>query len=218
MPVRSNMPYSEGLYFITFTCYKWLPLIELTNGYHFIYQWFDYLKAQQHRVAGFVIMPNHVHVMIDFSRTPQRINKIIGEGKRFIAYAIVKVLEEHNNTPMLEQLERGVSKSGNRRGKKHQIWEESFDWKYCETPAFAFQKLIYIHNNPCAGKWKLAADTMAYEHSSARYYISGRHAAYAVIDVEEILGGRLSSGPESLTFSAGNFSSPDEKDMQDSDR
>ncbi|MGZ8559404.1 MAG: hypothetical protein ACXWWC_13760 [Chitinophagaceae bacterium] len=37
-----------------------------------------------------------------------------------------------------------------------------------------------MHNNPCAGKWKLAEDITKYEHSSARYYITGKHAAYEV--------------------------------------
>jgi hypothetical protein len=68
----------------------------------------------------------------------------------------------------------------------HEVCEESFDWKYCETAKFAYQKLVYMHNNPCAGKWKLVEDITKYEHSSARYYITGKHAAFAVTDVEAI--------------------------------
>ncbi|MGB3155452.1 MAG: hypothetical protein WBB06_12680, partial [Chitinophagaceae bacterium] len=172
MPVRRDIPYHEGLYFITFTCFKWLRLIEQTNGYDLIYQWFDYLKTQNHRIAGFVIMPNHVHVIIDFSRTEKSINKIIGDGKRFMAYSIVQRLEEKNETALLDKLQKAVTAIGRNRGKKHELWEESFDWKYCETADFAYQKLVYMHNNPCTGRWKLAPDAMAYEHSSARYYIS----------------------------------------------
>ncbi|HMT76034.1 MAG TPA: hypothetical protein PKA77_18310 [Chitinophagaceae bacterium] len=33
------------------------------------------------------------------------------------------------------------------------------------------QKLNYIHDNPCKGKWNLAAATVDYEHSSAKFYI-----------------------------------------------
>jgi REP element-mobilizing transposase RayT len=198
MPVRRVIPYDEGLYFITFTCYKWLRLIEQINGYDLVYSWFDYLKKQNHRIAGFVIMPNHVHVMIDFSKTNKSINKIIGDGKRFIAYSIVQRLKEKNETAILSKLQKAVTATGSNRGKKHEVWEESFDWKYCETADFAYQKLVYMHNNPCSGRWKLAKDAMAYEHSSARYYISGRHAAYEVVDVEIILSEKQTSGPESL--------------------
>jgi hypothetical protein len=80
MPVRKDIPYTQGMFFVTFTCYKWLPLIEQTNSYELVYHWFNYLKKQNHHIAGYVIMPNHIHVMIDFSATEKKINKIIGDG------------------------------------------------------------------------------------------------------------------------------------------
>ncbi|HEV8286373.1 MAG TPA: hypothetical protein VGQ09_18825 [Chitinophagaceae bacterium] len=69
MPVRREIPYKQGIYFITFTCYRWLPLIELSNGYDLVYKWFDYLKTKNHFVTGYVIMPNHLHVLISFDKT-----------------------------------------------------------------------------------------------------------------------------------------------------
>ena len=38
------------------------------------------------------------------------------------------------------------------------------------TQAFLLQKINYIHNNPVSGKWMLAKDFVAYEHSSASFY------------------------------------------------
>jgi hypothetical protein len=43
MPVRKEIPYSEVLFFITFTCYKWLSLIEQTNGCDLVYDWFPFV-------------------------------------------------------------------------------------------------------------------------------------------------------------------------------
>ena len=43
-----------------------------------------------------------------------------------------------------------------------------------------------MHNNPCTGRWNLAVDAMAYEHSTARYYISGKHAAYKITNADKI--------------------------------
>jgi REP element-mobilizing transposase RayT len=201
MPVRREIPYDEGLYFITFTCYKWLPLFEYTNGYDIVYNWFDYLKTQNHDIIGYVIMPNHLHVMISFSKTEKNINKIIGDGKRFVAYEIINTLEQKNPEHLLEKLEKAVSITGKKRGKKHEVWEESFDWKFCETAKFANQKLVYMHNNPCAGKWKLVVDATKYEHSSARFYISGKHAGYKVKNIEELIVKWLNR-PESATHKA----------------
>ena len=171
-----------------------MPIIEQTNSYDLVYNWFDYLKKQNHRIAGFVIMPNHVHVMIDFSTSSKKINTIIGDGKRFIAYELISRLSEAGNTDLLHQLETAVSAKDKSNGKKHEVWKESFDWKYCETSKFAYQKLLYMHNNPCAGKWKLVEDITKYEHSLARFYISGKNAAYEMVDVEEIMSQKMLEG------------------------
>ena len=54
MPVKQTIPYRYGSFFITFTCYKWLPLIEKVNGYDIIYNWFDVLRKDGHYINGFV--------------------------------------------------------------------------------------------------------------------------------------------------------------------
>jgi hypothetical protein len=42
-------------------------------------------------------MPNHVHAIIAFSNTGKTINSIISNGKRFIAYDLIKRLQEQNS-------------------------------------------------------------------------------------------------------------------------
>jgi len=158
-----------------------------------VYKWFDYLKTQGHSITGYVIMPNHIHALIDFAVSAKKLNTVIGDGKRFMAYDIVKRLKEREETETLMLLENAVQSKDKANGHRHEVWKESFDWKYCETATFAYQKLLYIHNNPCNGKWNLASDITKYEHSSARYYISGRHAGYEVKDVEEVIS-KLTQG------------------------
>ncbi len=44
-------------YFITFTCYRWIPLFEITQGYDLVYRWFRYLRDKQStQVVAYVIM------------------------------------------------------------------------------------------------------------------------------------------------------------------
>lgn len=66
MAVRTSIDNTEGIYFITFTRHQWRPLFEITKGYDSVYKWFDYLKSKGHNVKGYVIMPNHLHVLIDY--------------------------------------------------------------------------------------------------------------------------------------------------------
>ena len=156
MPVKTAIPFGNGHFFMTFTCYKWLPLINCTDGYHLVYKWFDVLKSRGHFVTRFVIMPNNIHTTIAFSKTSKPINKIIGDGKRFIGYILVDLIKKLNLMEVLQQLKRGVNKSDKKRGKLHEIWQDSFDWKICIDNHFTWQKIDYMHKNPCSGKWMLA--------------------------------------------------------------
>ena len=178
MPTRKNIPYHSGVYFITFTNYKWLPLFEITNSYDLVYKWFNYLKEKGNYIIGYVIMPNHLHAIIAFRRSKQTINTIIGNGKRFLAYGIVERLKQNNRITILETLKEGVKPTDKERGKLHEVFEESFDWKECTSDKFIQQKLDYIHNNPCTEKSKLHLNPSDYKHSSAKFYLDNMYDGY----------------------------------------
>ena len=189
MPVKSRIPYSEGIFFITFTCYQWIPLIEITNGYNFVYKWFDLLKALGHYIIGYQLMPNHIHAVIAFRNSGKDINKIIGSGKRFLAYRIVENLHRDDKKDILSRLSAGVRNTDCKRGKKHEVWEDSFDWKECFSSKMICEKLDYMHGNPMSGKWQLVTDPTEYLHSSAKYYITGQQGVYPVkhyLELEDI--------------------------------
>ena len=187
MPVKRTIPYNSGMFFITFTCHQWLQLIDTTNGYDIIYNWFDHLKSKGHYINGYVIMPNHVHALISFVNTGQSINTIIGNGKRFMAYEIIQRLQQQGETVLLHQLSSTIETKRKENNKQHNVWELSFDWKECRGKEFIWQKLNYMHNNPCVGKWQLAANAIAYLHSSAKYYLTGEQGVYAVTNFMEML-------------------------------
>ena len=182
MSVRKQIAEPDGIYFITFTCARWLPLFKITDGYQAVYTWFDHLKLQGHYINGYVIMPNHVHALIAFVNTGKTINSITGNGKRFMAYKLVSLLEEQQNNEVLLQLEQWVNNTDKRRNKKHEVFEPSFDHKECISPAFIEQKLEYIHMNPCRCIPPLAGHPEDYTHSSAKYYYTQVQGIYEVTD------------------------------------
>ncbi|MEO6229049.1 MAG: hypothetical protein ABJB11_24670 [Ferruginibacter sp.] len=187
MPVKQKIPYDNGHFFITFTCYNWLSLIDITNGYNSVYKWFDILKKQGHYITGYVIMPNQVHATIAFSKTKKNINNtIVGDAKRFIGYEIIKSLKARGRQDILQRLESAVNSSDKKKGKLHEVWEDSFDWKECNGDKFIIQKIDYMHNNPCAGKWQLAINPIEYLHSSARFYLTGEQGIYPVLNFKEL--------------------------------
>jgi len=180
MAVDKQHTFDSGLYFLTVTNYKWLPLFNITNSYDLIYNWFDILKVNGHQIIGYVIMPNHLHALIAFYPGKKSINTIIGNGKRFIAYDIVDRLEKANKITLLKSLSDGVSASDKRRGKLHEVYESSFDMKLCRTYKFVKQKLDYIHANPVSKKWSLVNHPTEYIHSSAGFYETGKQGVYEV--------------------------------------
>ncbi|MEO7309454.1 MAG: hypothetical protein ABIX01_03580 [Chitinophagaceae bacterium] len=180
MPTKRTIEADHGHFFITFTCRHWLPLIAVIDGYDIMYNWFDFLRKQGHFITGYVIMPNHLHATIAFRKTHKSINKIVGDGKRFMAYTIVERLTNLGRHDLLIELEMAVNPSDKKRGKHHEVWEESFCWKECFGAHFTWQKIQYMHKNPCSGKWMLAQNIIAYQHSSARFYLTGHQAAYSV--------------------------------------
>lgn len=96
MPGRKTITAQDGVYFITFTCTNWLPLFKICNAYDAVYNWFNHLKENHHYTIGYVIMPSHVHAIIAFSNSGKTINSIVSNGKRFIAYELIKRLKEQN--------------------------------------------------------------------------------------------------------------------------
>src|SRR5688572_12920200 len=93
----------QGIYFITFTNHAWLPLIQLTDGYDLVYNWFRILSGKGHVITCFVIIPNHLHLLY-YSGGNHSLNTIVGNGKRFMAYDIVERLQKAGNSEIITKL------------------------------------------------------------------------------------------------------------------
>ena len=180
MAIRYKHSDEYSTYFCTFTCCNWKNLFEITNTYSAVYNWFKVLKdTYKADVLAFVIMPNHLHCILHFKDEGFNLNKIIGNGKRFMAYEIVKQLKENNQTDLLAELSGALTERELKKGQVHKVFKDSFDAKAIFSDKFMTQKLDYIHHNPVSGKWNLVADFTNYEHSSASYYETGEVKHFA---------------------------------------
>jgi len=74
------------------------------TAYDTMYTWFDNLKTQGHYIIGYVIMHNHAHTIIAFSNTGKSINTVVSDGKRFIAYELVKRLKRQNRSLIFKRI------------------------------------------------------------------------------------------------------------------
>jgi REP element-mobilizing transposase RayT len=187
MAVGKIQPEKETIYFVTFTCWGWLSLFQKTSAYDLIYGWFDYQKRFNNQILGYVIMPNHLHFLIYLSKESPILNSLVGNGKRFLAYAIINRLEEMNEVSILKLLQKGVHWREQKKGRKHRVFIPSFDAKICRSKKFILQKLHYMHRNPVWGKWDLVEDWALYPHSSASQYELGEALKYEVLDFRDLM-------------------------------
>lgn len=74
-------------------------------------------------------MPNHVHCILFFPNKDYDLNKIVGNGKRFMAYELIKRFQEKGLSKILSQLKEGLTKRDIARNQKHKVFEGSFDAK-----------------------------------------------------------------------------------------
>src|SRR5687768_12331910 len=106
MAIKLKHHDTYSTYFITFTCVEWISLFEISKTYHTVYNWFAILIEEHNAdVIAYVIMPNHLHVIVHFHKEGFNLNTIVGNGKRFMAYEIINRLEIEKNTELLNRLE-----------------------------------------------------------------------------------------------------------------
>ena len=58
--------------------------------------------------------------------------------------------------------------------------------KHCSSDQFVQQEIDYTYINPCKAKWNLNALHEQYNHSFAKYYLTGIKDFYKVDDLSEI--------------------------------
>jgi putative transposase len=187
MSTRTSHSSEAALHYITFTCYQWLPLFTICNAYDLVYKWFNFLAENyQIKTTAYTIMPNHVHCILFFPNDNYDLNKIVANGKRFMAYEIIKRLTEHGLHKILLQLKEGLTDRDVKKGQKHKAFEDSFDAKAIYHREFLLQKINYIHLNCVRGKWKLAEHWEDYEFSSARFYVKNKQDLFSPVHYEEL--------------------------------
>jgi REP element-mobilizing transposase RayT len=174
MAIHTRHEINEDTWFVTFTCYNWLPLFELTNSYDLVYNWLKLIGDKYDiKTIAFVIMPNHVHLLLYLPDRNVNLNTIMANAKRFMAYDLVKRLTDQQHTDIANVLAAACTQKERAKGQRHKVFEPSFDAKPVYMLEFLYQKLDYIHHNPVTGKWRLCAEFTDYPHSSAAFYQLG---------------------------------------------
>lgn len=71
------------------------------------------------------------------------------------------------------------------------------------------QKLDYMHDNPCRGKWNLVTDVTEYVYSSAKFYLCNEQGVYQVMNYLELDDIDLTKSVSGLTPSPQQRTNPE---------
>ncbi|VAW32300.1 hypothetical protein MNBD_CHLOROFLEXI01-1051 [hydrothermal vent metagenome] len=157
----------EGyIYYITTVIYNRLPILTTPNFVIPIMDSLNFYKFK-HRVKllGYVIMPDHVHLIIwPFGRSS--ISDFMRDFKKFTALRIIRQAEVENRQDLLTAFKQAGQVTGRSDNK---VWQDDFWDKIVFTEKFLRQKLNYIHRNPIRAG--ISDDIEAYPYSSYRNYV-----------------------------------------------
>jgi REP-associated tyrosine transposase len=161
----------SGCYYVTFTVIHWIDIFSRKEYRDIIVDSLNYcIKEKGLVVYGWVIMSNHVHLIITAKTEEQNISAIIRDFKKYTSKAISKAIGEIAESRR-EWLLNAMSKEAKRIGRAtyYKLWKDdnhaiTIDGKIITIK----ERLNYIHDNPVRNG--LADGQWDYVYSSSLDY------------------------------------------------
>lgn len=149
--------------FITFRTHRGLPLLADDKIRAVICRTIDQARRnKQFRLLAYVIMPEHVHLVIQPGEATN-VGTTIGELKRLAAIDLHQILANRKSAylPRLTVIRN--------RTPRFVFWQRRCYDHNCRTQEALWEKVNYCHNNPV--KRKLVAAPDEWKWSSSRWYV-----------------------------------------------
>ncbi|TKK70222.1 transposase [Ilyomonas limi] len=113
---------------------------------------------------GFVIMPNHIHLLWYIHQQ---------NGKESVAESLAKYIAHQFRKHLLHTHKLELFQS-DKDDRQHQFRKRDPLAIPISSESIFISKLEYIHNNPIRPHWKLCTYPEEYRWSSARFYLEGK--------------------------------------------
>ncbi len=143
---------AEALHFITFSCFRRLPLLEAPEPKDLFEVVLEHTRARhQARVYAYVLMPEHVHLLIN-------------EPPSILVAQFLKALKQITSRKL--------------RGDRPQFWQDRYFDANIHGESARAEVIRYIHRNPV--KRGLVASPEQYPWSSFNHYATGLRGAIEI--------------------------------------
>lgn len=160
--------------FLTFSCFHRLPLFTNDAIKDAFGESLNSSRARtQFKLVAWVVMPEHVHLLMVPSLPEFPISVVLGDLKGRFANAVLRRWRELN-APILKRV---IDASG-----KHRFWQVGGGYdRNIDSDEELIEKINYIHDNP--GRRKLVTLATDWPWSSARWYAGDHERSMVSIDV-----------------------------------
>jgi len=177
MARRGTLSIPNNTYYLTFTILGWRKLFINDEYCQSVTKWFDYCRENyKNKIQGYVIMPDHIHVLMYITGQSPHLPVLIMNAKRFISYELVKLLQQDKHFEILKYFSIFAR---TKYRAHHKLFTDGYDSLIIQSQKFFLQKLNYIHNNPVRAG--LVKEPEAYRYSSASNYTNG--VGYNGVDI-----------------------------------
>ncbi len=163
--VRNSKMFLNEVYFWTDTIKDWDKLLEDDHYKMIIIDcWRELINRKKICIYGFVIMPNHLHLlweMIDMNgkEMPH------ASFNKFTSHQFLNTIRAKFPFKLNRYKEISIE-------RRHRFWQRDPLAVNVTSRPIAEQKLDYIHLNPLQEQWSLVTKSEDYRWSSARFYES----------------------------------------------
>jgi REP element-mobilizing transposase RayT len=173
----------DHLYFVTTTAADNRHLFQRDVMKRLVVDTLDCMRLRGRFMRNcFVVMPNHIHVIIQCS-AEDPLADCVRDLKKQIADRVIRHYRAERNQAALDLLAAAEKDSKTR----YQVWEEGYNAKDVFTPDFLREKMTYIHGNPCQFHWGLVSSPEDYVWSSARFYLLEEPAIIPLDNANQLL-------------------------------
>jgi len=158
----------ESVYFVTFQVVEWIDIFSRKVYRDIILESLRYCQKNKGlEIFAFVIMTNHVHLLIRSS-----IGKLSDTIREFKSFTARQILDDIIDNPqesrkkwMLNLFEFSAKK--NKRSEQHQFWTHENHAEEIVSNKFFEQKINYIHENPVKAGFVAKAEDYLYSSAAA---------------------------------------------------
>ncbi|AKQ47710.1 transposase [Rufibacter radiotolerans] len=155
------------VYFWTNTIKDWKKLLKPDKYKQVILEQLQWLVEQKKiAVYGFVIMPNHLHLIWEMLQMNGKEMPYASLNK-WTSSSFLRDLRQHHPLALSSFVE-------DTKERKHRFWQRDPLAVLLPSKQLVEQKLEYVHLNPLQEHWQLALRPEDYLWSSANFYATGK--------------------------------------------